>query len=152
MSNILALDPGECTGWAMSDGSTGTIDLRALFATDRAEAMSEYAFAVHKLLKRDVHLLFIERPMGRLTATILPEILTARAHEVAWSRGVARHELTVPYIRKVVCGEARPEGKKKAVQAAVAAAGWKCATPHEADAVAVLLAGIEKAKTERLAA
>lgn len=152
MTMILALDPGECTGWAMSDGSTGTIDLRALFATDRAEALSEYARDVRALLNRGAHLMLIERPMGRLAATLLPEILTARAHEVAWNMGIQRAELTVPTIRKLVCGEARPKGKKKAVQAAVAAAGWKCATPHEADAVAVLLAGIEKAKMGSLVA
>lgn len=150
MTHILALDPGIRTGWAMSDGSTGTIDLKALFEKDRAEAMSEYARDVWTLLNRGVHLLLIERPMGRLVATILPEILTARAHEVAWCHGVQRAELTVPAIRKIVCGDARAD--KKAVQLAVEVAGWKVRNPHEADAVAVLLAGIEKAKTERVAA
>ncbi len=147
---ILALDPGIRTGWAMSDGSTGTLDYKALFEKDRAEALSEYARDVRTLLKRGVHLLLIERPMGRLVATLVPEILTARAHEVAWTHGVQRVELTVPTIRKLVCGDARAD--KKAVQLAVEVAGWKCRNPHEADAVAVLLAGIEKAKTERLAA
>ncbi len=147
---ILALDPGIRTGWAMSDGSTGTLDYKALFEKDRAEALSEYARDVWKLLNRGVHLLLIERPMGRLVATLVPEILTARAHEVAWTHGVQRVELTVPTIRKIVCGDARAD--KKAVQLAVEVAGWKCRNPHEADAVAVLLAGIEKAKTERLAA
>jgi hypothetical protein len=134
----------------MSDGSTGTLDYRAMFDNDRAEALSEYARDVWTLLNRGVHLLLIERPMGRLVATLVPEILTARAHEVAWTHGVQRVELTVPTIRKIVCGDARAD--KKAVQLAVEVAGWKCRTPHEADAVAVLLAGIEKAKTERLAA
>ena len=149
MSKILALDPGLRTGWAMSDGSTGTIDLHAVFHLDRGEAMSEYARAVCKLM-RGVRLVLIERPMGRLVATMLPEILTARAHEEAWRLGIQRVELTVPSIRKLVCGDARAD--KKAVQAAVRAAGWTCRTPHEADAVAVLLAGIERAKTERVMA
>lgn len=148
---ILAIDPGVRTGWAMSDGTCGTMDLKALFEADRAHALNAYAQIVaHMLTQHRVHLLLIERPMGRLVATLLPEILTARAHEVAWTHGVKRVELTVPTIRKIVCGDARAD--KKAVQLAVEVAGWKCRNPHEADAVAVLLAGIEKAKTERLAA
>jgi hypothetical protein len=149
MTHILSLDPGLRTGWAKSDGTCGTLDLHEALTTDRGAGLGMFAFKVSKMLC-GASLLLIERPMGRIVATLLPEILTARAHEVACDMRIARMELTVPSIRKIVCGDARAD--KKAVQAAVAAAGWRCKTPHEADAVAVLLAGIEKAKTERLAA
>lgn len=147
---ILALDPGLRTGWAMSDGRTGTIDLHADFSDDRGRAMCNFAAAVNELLfLNSVRLMLIERPMGKLVATMLPEILTARAHEEAWRLMIPRHELTVPTIRKAVCGNAR--AKKKEVMPAVKAAGWDPRNLHEADAIAVLLAGIEKAKTEKLA-
>lgn len=149
MTHILSLDPGLRTGWAKSDGTCGTLDLHEALTTDRGRGLRMFADGV-RLMLGNASLLLIERPMGRIVATLLPEILTARAHEVAYDLGIPRLELTVPSIRKIVCGDARAD--KKAVQAAVAAAGWRCKTPHEADAVAVLLAGIEKAKTERLAA
>ncbi len=149
MTLVIALDPGIVTGVARSDGTTSTIDLREVFARDRGEAICAFADALHVEFERDVSLLLIERPMGKLVATMLPEILAATAHSVAWHLGIPRRELTVPSIRKAVCGDARAD--KKAVQAAVSRAGWLCPTPHEADAVAVLLAGIEMAKKEKVA-
>lgn len=148
MTHVLALDPGLRTGWAKSDGTCGTIDLHAELNADRGHGLHLYAARVAVMLN-GACLVLIERPMGRLVATMLPEILTARAHEVAYLHNVKRAELTVPSIRKIVCGDARAD--KKAVQAAVRASGWLCRTPHEADAVAVLLAGIERAKTEMVA-
>lgn len=143
MTLIVAFDPGITTGIARSDGTTAALDLRAMFAHDRGEAMAAFAERVEREIAA-ARLVLIERPFGRLVATLLPEVLTARIHEIAFRRGVARREIAVATIRKAVCGDARAD--KKAVQAAVSRAGWVCATPHEADAVAVLLAGIEMAK------
>jgi Holliday junction resolvasome RuvABC endonuclease subunit len=140
---VLALDPGLTTGIARSDGTTGTLDLRDDFAIDRGRALHKFACAIRAEIQR-AHLVLIERPFGTVAATLLPEVLTARTHEIAFLQFVPRRELAVQTIRKAVCGSGR--ASKKDVQAAVAKAGWLCATPHEADAVAVLLAGIELAK------
>jgi Holliday junction resolvasome RuvABC endonuclease subunit len=145
---VLALDPGIVSGIARSDGTTGTLDLTAEFATDRGKALHVFAAAIAAEMRR-AHLVLIERPFGTTAATLLPEVLTARVHEIAFLQFVPRRELAVQTIRKIVCGNGR--AKKADVLPAVNKAGWLCANKHEADAVAVLLAGIEMAKKESLA-
>jgi Holliday junction resolvasome RuvABC endonuclease subunit len=140
---ILALDCGQETGIARSDGTTATLDLREDFRIDRGRALHKFACAIRAEIQR-AHLVLIERPFGTVAATLLPEVLTARVHEIAFLQFVPRRELAVQTIRKAVCGSGR--ANKKDVQEAVKQAGWLCATRHEADAVAVLLAGIELAK------
>jgi Holliday junction resolvasome RuvABC endonuclease subunit len=145
---ILALDPGQCTGIARSDGTTATLDLRDAFKTDAGHALHKFACAMKAEISK-AHLVLIERPFGTTAATLLPEVLTARIHEIAFLAFVPRRELAVQTIRKIVCGSGR--AKKADVLPAVNRAGWICANKHEADAVAVLLAGIELAKREPLA-
>jgi Holliday junction resolvasome RuvABC endonuclease subunit len=147
MTLVIGIDPGQRTGIARSDGTTATLDLSAEFKTDAGKALHMFAAAMKAEISR-AHLVLIERPFGTTAATLLPEVLTARIHEIAWLQFVPRRELAVQTIRKLVCGNGR--AKKADVMPAVNKAGWLCATLHEADAVAVLLAGIELAKKERL--
>lgn len=143
MTIILAIDPGVCSGIARSDGTTSTLDLREAFAQDHGKALHQFACAMRAEIQR-AHLLLIERPFGSVAATLLPEVLTARLNEIAWVAFVPRREIAVSTIRKIVCGSGR--AKKADVMPAVNRAGWLCANKHEADAVAVLLAGIELSK------
>lgn len=143
MTIVLALDPGQVTGIARSDGTTGSLDLRTEFKHDAGKALHMFACAMRAEIQ-EAHLVLIERPFGTTAATLLPEVLTARIHEIAWMQFVPRRELAVQTIRKIVCGSGR--AKKADVMPAVNRAGWLCANKHEADAVAVLLAGIELSK------
>ena len=147
---ILAIDPGERSGWARSDWTCGTLDLSAEYKFDQGEALSIFARWVSLGMSGCV-LLVTERPFGRHPSSIItPSVLSARAHEVAFSAGVDRREMSASTIRKLALGSGK--AKKAEVLPAMLRAGWPCRNDHEADAAALLMAAIEMAKTERVAA
>lgn len=134
---ILALDPGRRTGWALSCGDCGTLDL------SHADTGAAFAHFEHWLgvvfAVGDIERVVIERAFGRSAFTsTLPDQLTAIAHMVAYRRGIARSELTASAIKKAVTGNGR--ASKAAVIAGVALDGWTPDTDHAADACAVLMA------------
>lgn len=142
---VLCLDPGELTGWAASDGTCGTLDLKEQWQTDWAEA--GHAF-VRWLAPRLAHtrLLVVERPFGRPGTTDTPNALALLAHMEAKRLDVPRREMTVGTVRRAVLGKGN--APKKAVRPAVEALGYLPANDHEADACALLEATLRLAVIE----
>ncbi|MBX6382102.1 MAG: crossover junction endodeoxyribonuclease RuvC [Microbispora sp.] len=135
---ILALDPGQRTGWAWSNGDCGTLDLS--HCRDLGETAAQFhAWLADALWCRRPELLLVERPFGRGAFTAdLPLVLCGVAHMVAHSYGVPRRELTASAIKKAVTGNGR--AKKAAVIVGVRLDGWAPDTDHAADAAALLMA------------
>src|SRR5690606_34335272 len=106
-SVILALDPGVCTGWAWSDGSSGTLDLS--HNDDLAMLYGEYhGWIADTLWARKPRLLVIERASGRAAFwDDRPVVLTGMAHMVARLYGVARGEVTASQVKEAVAGRGR---------------------------------------------
>ena len=148
--HILALDPGERIGWARSDWTCGTLDLTGPFKRDQGEALDAFLSWLMNEFVGCV-LVVIERPFGRHPSSIItPSIISAITHTLAYQLGVDRREMAVSTIRKLALGSGK--AKKAEVLPAMLAAGWPCRNDHEADAAALLMAALEMAKTERVAA
>jgi hypothetical protein len=139
---LLALDPGKMTGWAMSDGTCGVVDLREQWDRDSAEAGIAFQEWLRPHLRR-AKCLIIERPFGPAGTTDIPNAIAYAAHMAAVRAGVPRRELTVASIRKAALGNGR--AKKAEVKPAMLARGWHCADGHAADACAVIEAAISLA-------
>jgi Holliday junction resolvasome RuvABC endonuclease subunit len=137
---ILGLDPGLRTGWALSNGRCGTIDLRSEYAEDQGKAGALFARRLADVIvEHGVCTVVIERPFGRHPSTEFAVYLARRAHEVAWVHHVRRHEFTPSGMKKLVAGDGR--AAKAGVMAAVERAGrWAFTSDHEADAAALVLA------------
>lgn len=139
---ILALDPGERTGWAASDGTCGTLDLSAEWKADWAIAGHAFIAWLTPLLAV-TRLLVVERPFGRPGTTDTANSLALLAHMEAQRRGVRRQERAVSTVRKIVLG--RGNAPKRAVRPAVEALGYVPTNDHEADACALLEATLRLA-------
>jgi Holliday junction resolvasome RuvABC endonuclease subunit len=137
---ILGLDPGLRTGWALSSGRCGTVDLRSDYAEDQGKAGSLFArWLADAIVEHGVWTVVIERPFGRHPSTEFAVYLARRAHEVAWVHHVRRHEFTPSGMKKLITGDGR--AGKPAVMARVANMNrWTAASDHEADAAALVLA------------
>lgn len=139
MTLILGIDPGLRVGWALSDGRTGTLDLRSEYAEDQGKAGALYARWLSDMITEEgVTHVANERPFGRHPATEFTVYLARRGHEVAWLHGVSRSELTPSQVKKVVTGDGRAD--KKAVMQAMADRGWQFDSNHAADAAGVVYA------------
>lgn len=135
---ILAIDPGQRTGWAWSDGTCGTLDLS--FCKDLGEtALNFNAWLSDALFNRQPSHLIIERAFGRSSFTAdLPIILVGIAHMAGHAYGVQRRELGASTIKKAITGNGK--AKKAAIIAGVVLDGWAPDTDHAADAAALLMA------------
>jgi Holliday junction resolvasome RuvABC endonuclease subunit len=135
---VLALDPGKRTGWARSDGMSGTLDLS--HCTDIGALCDEFHdWLADQITDCAPRLLVLERPFGRPSFTAdLPIVLCGIAHMVAHRRDVARHEFSASAIKRLTTGSGR--ASKADVIAAVAQDGWAPDSDHAADACAVLMA------------
>lgn len=137
---ILAFDPGRRTGWALSTGRCGTIDVRADMAMDEAGALWSVHGAAMDLLKlHQPALIVIERPMGRMAATEWPQAVTRVLHMSAWAHDVKRAEIGCSAWRKAVVGRATKVTDREVLEV-VRAAGFSPANEHEADAAALIVA------------
>ena len=137
---ILAFDPGRRTGWALSTGRCGTIDVRQDMAIDEAGALWTIHGAAMDLLKlHQPSLVVIERPMGRMAATEWPQAVTRVLHMAAWAHDTRRAEIGCAKWRKVVIGRATKVTDHE-VAAAVRSGGFNPANEHEGDAAALIVA------------
>lgn len=132
---ILGLDPGWRTGWALSDGQSGTIDVNR-WREDEAQALIEFTAAIEKLLPR-CRGVVIERPMGRMVATEWPATLTRLVHMAALQRKLPRREITSTDVRKGLTGRAFNVPDPEVIDA-VKRLGYRPNNEHEADAAAAL--------------
>lgn len=138
--SALSFDPGDRTGWAHSSGVTGTIDVRKMLARDRAEALwCIKQQAVDLMMRHRPELVVIERPLGRLAATLWPETVTQIIHMAAWGLRIKRVEITANVWRKLVIGRANKVTDAE-VKEAVMRRRFTPQNEHEADAAAVLIA------------
>ena len=143
---ILALDPGKRTGWALSHGECGTLDLSQ---HDDLGGMCDHfeRWLAGMTVAYRVQRVVIERAFGRSAFTsTLPDQLTAIAHMVAHRAGISRSEMTASAIKKAVTGNGR--ATKAAVMAGVALDGWEPDSDHAADACALLMAWRAKGVAE----
>lgn len=136
----IAFDPGWRTGWALTNGRCGTIDIRRWKGGDEAEGLIAFQAAV-KVLLADVRRVVIERPVGKTVATLWPETLARLIHMTAREARVERHEVTADQWRRALTGRAR-EVPDKLVKERVSSLGFRPASEHEADAAGVLIGWI----------
>lgn len=142
--HILALDVGQRTGWARSDGTCGTKALGlSLDGSERADIGATSAafhdWLMAALLDDPADLLLVERPFGRSAfVSDLPLVLCGVAHLVGHRLCVDRRELTASAIKKAITGNGR--AKKAAVLAGVRLEGWQPDSDHAADAAALIIA------------
>ena len=148
---ILALDIGaHNTGWARSDGTSGT--WRAEDVSDHGGVLALFSDWMETELDRGVTLLAVERvfggngAMGRLTTA-----MEGAAHALAWCRKIKRTDRSANQVRKWLLGYARPRGTfgqskaarvralDAAIMDAVRARGFYPSSEHAADAAALLL-------------
>ena len=148
---ILALDIGaHNTGWARSDGASGT--WRAEDVSDHGGVLALFSDWMEAELDRGVTLLAVERvfggngAMGRLTTA-----MEGASHAAAWCRKIERTDASADQVRKWLLGYARISVKKEpskaartrmldaAVLNAVRERGFNPTSEHAADAAALLL-------------
>lgn len=139
---ILALDPGERTGWAASDGTCGTLDLSAEWKADWAVAGFAFRAWLAPLLPV-TRMLVVERPFGRPGTIDTANAIALLAHMEALQAGVKRREMAVSKVRLAVLGKGN--APKRDVRPAVKALGYLPANDHEADACALLEATLRLA-------
>jgi len=137
---ILGLDPGLRTGWALSSGRCGTVDLRSDYAEDQGKAGALFArWLADVIVEHGVWTVVIERPFGRHPSTEFAVYLARRAHEVAFLHHVRRHEFTPSGMKKLITGDGRA-GKADVMARVANMNRWQAASDHEADAAALVLA------------
>ena len=135
---IGCFDPGWRTGWALRDGTTGTIDLSRFKGddVDEAEALIEFSRQVERLLFR-MRAVVIERPMGEFAMTEWPNTLSRLIHMQAHRMRLPRREIRSNDWRKALVG--RPfRVTDKEVRHATVRLGYRPANEHEADAAGTL--------------
>ena len=142
---ILALDPGHRTGWAASNGTCGTLDLRPEWQRDWAEAGRAFTEWLAPRLT-GVILLVVERPFGRPGTTDVPNAFALLAHMQALKHGIRRMEMAPSRVKMLVAH--RGNASKLEVQRIVEACGYTPSNDHEADACALLEATLRQAVRE----
>lgn len=153
MKTTLALDIGAShTGWARSDGRSGTWTPQ--YNGDHGMALAMFHDWLDEMLAAEpLARLAIERPFGSASYTSrLTMLMEGVAHMLAWTRGVERTDRTANQVRKWLLGfavlpkqlgdskAARTREMDKLVLAAVRARGFNPNTEHAADACALLCA------------
>lgn len=138
---VLSLDPGLKTGFARSDGSSGLIDLSA-FEDHGCAAAFFHDWLDRELKDRRPVFVAIESHFTSRRArdqyASLTEWLCGVAHMVSWSHDVPRCERSARDVRKWLTGN--PKAKDSEVIPAVRVRGFVPASPHAADAAALLCA------------
>ena len=154
---MLALDVGQRTGWARSDGSSGVLDLTPFVAErspdrDHGRACAVFSDWLDAELPTVGTLVTEHAVFGRGMAHAgFVQGLLHVAYMQAWCHNVARAEATSAEWRKWLLGHARAkraEGQSKAAATkaldaaivdAVRARGFCPETEHAADAAGLLL-------------
>lgn len=138
---ILALDPGKHTGWARSDGRCGTLDFSAeLWGAASAQFSGWIA---DQISEHGVKLIAYEAMIVRSADSALGLGLVWDAIRTAHLYGLPVPRSCTPQQKLRAMGISVPKGatrtlRKQLTIDAAQACGWRCHTPHEADAVAVL--------------
>lgn len=136
---ILALDPGQHTGWAVSDRRCGTLDFSRM---TWGEISAEWRPWLSRMLREHaIEAIAYEMAFARSNHSALPLGLIWDVCAVARTHNVKVMECRTQDAKKAigvraVRGQAR--AAKKAVMAAAIARGWTPRAQHEADAIAVL--------------
>lgn len=134
---MLALDPGQRTGWARSDGACGTLDFRNTLWPEASDAFTTWLSRTIRTHAIDT--LAIERVIVRNADTGLAFGLAWDAYRVAHHHNVRVLEITPQQAKRAATG--KPSASKAEVLLGIAAHNrWRPLTYHEADAAAVLLA------------
>ena len=134
----MALDVAYRTGWAGSDGATGSIDL-AEHKGDLAWMGLVLASHIDRLIaQHHVTELVIERPFYRAGGTAVYALggLAFVAHMRARCANVPRREVTAWEVKKWATGDRK--AKKPAMVAAARRLGWEPKNDDEADAICIL--------------
>lgn len=136
---ILAIDPGQHTGWAASDRSCGTLDFTGMLWGEISDEWRRWLSRTFR--ERAVEAVAYEMVFVRTMDTALALGLVWDACAVAMHHNVTIMECTTQAAKSAVGVKAkRGESRagKAAVWDAVIARGWRPLHQHEADAIAVL--------------
>ena len=148
---VLALDIGKTTGWARSDGRSGTFCISQ--HADHGQALGAFSDWIEAMLdEAPLVYLAVERGFGGNNASgRLTTAMELTAHMHAFARDVPRTDRSAPQVRKWLLGyatvgvaaepskAARVRLLDKAIMAGVRARGFDPKDEHAADAAALLL-------------
>lgn len=137
---VLALDPGQRTGWATSGGACGTLDFSGKMW---GEISAEFRPWLSRMLREHaIQALACERVfVGNNDDTALALGLVWDACAMARQHNVEFMECQSQAAKKalgIVAKRGERAAGKAAVMAAAIARGWRPQAQHEADAIAVL--------------
>lgn len=149
--SVLALDLGQSTGWARSDGTNGVFSVRGI--PDHGAALAIFSDWIEGMVdEAPLAYLAVERGFGGNNASgRLTTAMELTAHSVAWSRNVPRTDMAANSVRKLLLGfasiakatepskTARTRLLDKAIMVAVQARGFRPTSEHAADACALLI-------------
>jgi Holliday junction resolvasome RuvABC endonuclease subunit len=136
---ILALDPGQRTGWAISDRRCGTLDFTRM---TWGEISSEWRPWLSRMLREHaIEAVAYEMAFARSNHSALPLGLIWDVCAVARNHNVVVMECRTQDAKRaigVTAVRGQPRAAKRAVFGVVQGLGWPVRYQHEADAVAVL--------------
>ena len=136
--NTLALDIATITGWACSDGTSGTLDLSS-YKMDFGELAATYeGWLVQMFDEHEVGRLVIERPFYRGAGDRVYFLngMAFLTQAIAWRHKIERREVTASQVRKALLGKGR--ATKGEVMRWARQQGFEVADDNEADAIACL--------------
>lgn len=140
---ILAIDPGVTTGWARSDGALGTLDYKGALWGEVSHSFS--GWLADQISEDGVTSIVYEQVFVRHQGTDMASGIVWDALRTAHIHGLPVPRSVSPQARCRAVGvpntKMPTEQRKRAVFDAVRASGWAPMNFHEADAVAILLAG-----------
>ena len=133
---ILALDISTTTGWALSDGRTGTVDFSE-YKNDRPRLLRRYyGWLCAQADRFNVMYIVVEAPFFRGPHSRLFGSMVDLAHVCADERGFDSSEVAPTSLKKHATGSGN--ASKDDMIAAAKALGWKVEDDHQADAALLI--------------
>ena len=133
---ILALDIATKTGWACSNGKSGTRDFSE-YKEDYGHLGAQFGDWLGEVIEHHhVRQLVIERGFFRGPASFLLSRLVFQAHVMGWGYNCKRHEFTPGELKKWATGKGN--ATKAEMMEAARSKGLPFADDNEADAQLLL--------------